>query len=605
MALSNLRVSLFGLTSLLLVAGCGPTPEKLGDECEVDGDPCPTNSICAPGGEDHICQTPKGGTCDPAGTDFCEGSSICSPAPDSKCSLPLGGACNQADPDFCIGDAVCTATNTCEIPVGGACDPAGPDHCEGDLICGDKHDGTGSCGIGEGGACDPANNQCAGGLSCAEMQAGGFACYPPVLLKGSVFDSETKGPIADAQIMALDDQATAKTDIALSDAKGDYTLEIPVARQADGSPIAAENFTLRASASGYQTFPGGLRTALPISSSEAKAEVEGYVINTTLTKIALITLPMDQKGLPSISGKVVANEKSGGVLVVAEDASGKGNSAISDKSGAYTIFNVPNGMYNVRGYAAGLQLTPAMANMAGMALTGVDLNTSSNALGTINGSLNIVNGGQGTATSVVLVVASTFSDTFVRGEVPRGLRTPLSGPPSITGAFSIKDVPEGEYYVLAAFENDFLVRDPDPNISGTQLVKQAMPSPGTTIALPNSFKITGSLDVVGPGVDAPEAVTSAPTLAWGDDSSEDFYTVVVYNAYGELVWCRSEQMMGCAGPNVPGVSGSPTVSVPYEGPLETGMYYQFRATSWRVAGGKAGPISATEDLRGVFYVDVK
>ena len=54
--------------------------------------------------------------------------------------------------------------------------------------------------------------------------------------------------------------------------------------------------------------------------------------------------------------------------------------------------------------------------------------------------------------------------------------------------------------------------------------------------------------------------------------------------------------------NVPGVSGSTNVTVPYAGPMEPGMYYQFRATSWRVAGGKAGAISNTEDLRGVFYV---
>lgn len=603
---TKMHLSLVGLTALLLVAGCGLTPEQLGDGCEPDGDACPSNSICAPGGEDHICQIPKGAACTAGGTDYCVGESICSPAPDSKCSLPLGNACSPIDPDFCIGDAVCVATKTCEIPAGGACDPKAPDHCDGDLVCGDKHDGTGSCGIAEGGTCDPANNQCAGGLSCAEMQAGGFACYPPVLVKGLVFDSESKDPVADAQIMALDDQATAKTDIAVSNAMGNYVLELPVARQMDGSPITMVNFTLRASASGYQTFPGGLRTALPISTSEAKAEVDGYVIDTTLTKIALISLPMDQKGLPSISGKVLADAQSGGVLVVAEDASGKGISAISDKSGAYTIFNVPNGMYSVHGYSAGLQLNPAMATMAGMPVMNVDLSKSTNALGTINGNLSIVNGGQGTATSVVLVVASTFSDTFVRGEVPRGLRTPLSGPPDVTGAFTIKDVPEGKYYVLAAFENDFLVRDPDPNISGTQLVTQTMPSPGMTISLPTGFKITGALDIVGPGLNEPEAVTMPPTLTWADDSSEDFYTVVVYNAYGQLVWCRSNQMimgMTC-GPQIPGVSGMSTVSVAYDGPMEPGMYYQFRATSWRMAGGNAGPISQTEDLRGVFYVDV-
>ena len=38
------------------------------------------------------------------------------------------------------------------------------------------------------------------------------------------------------------------------------------------------------------------------------------------------------------------------------------------------------------------------------------------------------------------------------------------------------------------------------------------------------------------------------------------------------------------------------------GPLDPGMYYQFRATAWRSPGGKPGPVSTTEDLRGVFYV---
>ena len=191
---------------------------------------------------------------------------------------------------------------------------------------------------------------------------------------------------------------------------------------------------------------------------------------------------------------------------------------------------------------------------------------------------------------------------IVRGEVPRGLRTPLSGPPDVSGAFSISGVPEGRYVVLAAFENDLLVRDPDPNIAGTQIVTVEMPTPGIDVALSDSFKITEALGVVGPGADDAEQVSSPPTLRWLDDSSEDFYTVVVYNAYGDLVWCLSEQLPNCDGPNIPGVSGQAEVTVPYGGPLELVMYYQFRATSWRSPGGKPGPISTTEDLRGVFFV---
>jgi hypothetical protein len=332
------------------------------------------------------------------------------------------------------------------------------------------------------------------------------------------------------------------------------------------------------------------------------SQPDGFNLKTAITDIALIALPMDQKGLPSIAGTVHADAQSGGVLVVAEDGMGTGYSAISDRRGAYTIFNVPAGSYTVKGYAAGLQLVPAMATVAGAALTGIDLALSTDALGTISGSINIVNPGMGNATSIVLVVASTFSDTFVRGEVPRGLRSPLSGPPSISGAFTIADVPAGDYVVLAAFENDFLVRDPDPNIAGTQIVTVTMPSPGVDMPLSSSFKITGALPIIGPGADRAEAVTAAPTLEWGDDSSEDFYTVVVYNAYGDLVWCLSDQMIqmiGCDGPNVPAVSGGGNVTVPYGGPLDPGMYYQFRATSWRMGG----PISNTEDLLGVFYVE--
>ena len=70
---------------------------------------------------------------------------------------------------------------------------------------------------------------------------------------------------------------------------------------------------------------------------------------------------------------------------------------------------------------------------------------------------------------------------------------------------------------------------------------------------------------------------------------------VVYDAFGEAVW-RADM--------VPSSSGADEVSLRYAGPLDIGMYYQFRVRSWRAPGGKnAAPISATEDLRGVFYVE--
>src|SRR5204862_4508487 len=139
---------------------------------------------------------------------------------------------------------------------------ATPEYCIGDAVCGDNFDetGEGTCGLAEGSPCDPSNNECAGNMACAELEMGGNACYPPVFVKGMVFDSATTAPIGDAQVLALDDQGTAVTDIALTTSDGNYQLELPVPRQDDGAPVSNIVFTLRSASSGYQPFPGGLRT---------------------------------------------------------------------------------------------------------------------------------------------------------------------------------------------------------------------------------------------------------------------------------------------------------------------------------------------------------
>jgi hypothetical protein len=540
---SNQKLALQMLFVALAVGqvGCAGSPQKAGDGCNIDDDNCPDALVCGTLEDQNVCQIPAGGACD-----------------------------LKADKAYCLDDG------TCE----------------------DDGNGAGVCfrHIAEGGTCDPANakfEKCDDGLTCAEVASGGHKCFAPVFLQGKVFDSSTAAAIEGAHVIALDEVATAASDVAVSDMAGNYQLEVPVPRDDKGAPVAAHAFTLRAGAQDYQTFPGGLRTALPISAGDAKAVEKTWVIATALTDVSLIGLPKDQQGLPSISGAVVAGDASGGVLVVAESGASTGFSAISDRKGAYTIFNVPDGSYAVAGYAAGVQLTPKSAAVAGKDLAGIDLAKSDAALGSIAGKLSIVNGGGGSATSVVLVVESTFNDTFVRGEVPRGLRNPLSGKPTVTGDFVIEKVPAGKYVVLAAFENDGLVRDPDQNIAGTQIVHQEMTSPGTAITLADSFKITGALEVFGPGADQPEGVTAAPTLSWADDSSEDFYKVFVYNAYGDVVWMNE---------NIPSVSGGGMVTIPYGGPLDKGMYYQLRASSWRMkGGGNASAISATEDLRGVFF----
>lgn len=522
-----------------LFFACSSLPEDAGDACDPDGDPCPAGMVCQVGADDE-----------------------------TLCLLGAGEPCDaEADDPYCAPSLVCAA---------------------------DLEDGS-RCLIAEGGDCDPDRDDpyCAGNSVCAELESGGHACYPPVLVRGRVFDAVTEDGVAGAHVLALDDQSTAISGIAIAAADGAYELSLPVARDADGAPIDSL-FTLRSSAQDYQTFPSGLRTSLPIETGDAtRADDEtGYVIELPLTDIALLPLPEEETGRPSISGAVKAGELSAGVLVVAE-GDGAGLTAISAKGGLYTIFNVPSGEYVVSGYSAGVALEPASADVASADVDGVDLVATDAGLGSISGSVQIVNAPGGSTTSVVLVVESTFDDTFVRGEVGRGLRTPLGGPPTVDGAFTIAGVPPGRYVVLAAFENDGLVRDPDENISGTQIVHVEMPGQGDDIALDESFKITEALEILAPGAEDPEPVEGTPTFRWADDSSEDYYTVVVYDAFGDLVWEALD---------VPSGSGD-EVSLEYGGPaLQPGMYYQFRATSWRTPGGNPSAISQTEDLRGVFYL---
>jgi hypothetical protein len=208
--------------------------------------------------------------------------------------------------------------------------------------------------------------------------------------------------------------------------------------------------------------------------------------------------------------------------------------------------------------------------------------------------VQLVNAPGGSATSVILVVEDTFDPNTARGEAPRGLRSPKSGPPDVTGAFTIAGVPSGKYVVLAAYENDGLVRDPDTNIAGTDIVHLEVMAGQETATLDESFKVTEALGLVGPGADAPEAVMEKPELVWKDDSSEDGYDLRVFDALGNEVW----QSLG-----LPPGKGGTNPSVRYAGPLDPGMYYQFRVTSWRAPGkGDPAPISTTEDLRGVFFL---
>lgn len=426
---------------------------------------------------------------------------------------------------------------------------------------------------------DPVNT-CKDGLVCESVD-GKPTCSAPVVVRGHVVDG-AGAAVSNALVTAVDVNDAPVATTSKTDVTGAYEIRVPVARVAGGAPMSMA-VKLHAAASAYDPFPAGIRQSFPIELSTAVKMDKSYVVQTTATEVTLFAVA-NPTGLGSIAGTVKATgTKPLGALIVAEGPATL--TSISDSTGSFTIFNAPAGAYTVRGYVAGLQLSSAMVTVAaGAPSTGVDLVAAEQPFGTVTGNVNIVNPGMGNATSVVLVVASTFNDTLKRGEVPPGLRAPKSGSPNVTGAFTIENVPDGHYRVLAAFENDYLVRDPDTSISGTA-IPDIMVSGGMVAA--GSMKITGSLDVISPGAGAtPEVVTGTPTFKWKDDSSEDLYKIELFDAKGTLVWMTT----------MPGVSGG-DASIAYAGPaLTKGVYYQFRVTS----SHKGTPISQTEDLKGIF-----
>lgn len=572
--------------------GLGCEDEPSSERCDPTvADACGTGEVCVTVRRDASECRPA---CDPfAATTTCAEGTICVPVgPGAGACVPT---CDPTAADPCGADWACVPAgdrgNICR-PL---CEP-GAATCAPGEVCQPLDDGRAVCIL----QCSPDDpDSCEGERSCELRTDGAFACYDPVHLVGRVFDLVTDEGLEGARVFAADQTGAAATDVAITATDGVYELAVPVTREPDGALVpGSATFTLRVGAQDYELFPHGVRVALPIDAVALAVEGDGeWTVQNATTDVGLIPLPAPTRERGSITGRVVAGSP-GGVLLVASSSPTNAPIAWSDRSGNYVVFNAEVGTYAVKGHKAFLQLQPASTTVEeGQDVAGVDLlELTEVATGALSGSINIVNGGACDGTSVVLVPKETYDETLKRGEVATGLRAPAPpAEPNVTGAWVIDGVPDGSYAVLAAFENDDCVRDPDPGIAGTQVREITVPDPlsGTrSFMLDGSFKVTGALAILGPGATEPEAVTEPLTFRWVDDSSEDAYDLVVYDAFGNVVWHPDL---------LPGVSGGDATAA-YAGPaLESGMYYQFRVTSLRRTGTQ--PISMTEDLLGVFFLE--
>jgi hypothetical protein len=444
-------------------------------------------------------------------------------------------------------------------------------------------------------ACTPETEEgCVPGLVCEEVLGQEPACFAPVHVEGRVFDSVTGDGVVGATVIAQDANGSARSAVSTSGIDGTYALPVPAKRTEDGTPTGETSITLRVDAAGYRPYPEPPRVAVPVDLALAVPGEDGdpLVVSTGATDVALLPREGGATGLEIVDG-VVDAATPGGTLVLAVQGGVAVASAVADLDGSFRIFDVPHGPTTLEGYRQGFRVTPESLDVGEGGADGIVLETSTSGVVRVTGKVTFANAPGNASTSVILVPEATFDPVFIRGETPAGLRAA-----PVTGTFSIEGVPPGHYAVLAAFENDGLVRDPDLAIAGTDVVHVTIEAGDETFAIGDDFKVTEALAVVSPGAGGVEAITSAtPELTWADDSSEKGYELRLYDGYGNLVFEDTE---------LPEVTGSSTVTYTLDAvTLEPGLLYQFRVTSWRFDGGKTDTrtyISSTEDLEGAFFL---
>lgn len=327
-------------------------------------------------------------------------------------------------------------------------------------------------------------------------------------LKGIVKDATTSSPLADVSVVIFNADNNSPIGQTLkTSSSGEFSID-----------LIPGNYFVKLSRQGYYPVPAPLLEAVPFS-----------ITGSQLTQSDAEMFPSQSTNAGWIQGKVTSGGSPvQGALVVATDGTNKiAFSTSTDANGDYAIFNVTGGSYNVQAYIATYNSAVVPAS--------VSSNTA-----TANINIELQKTGSAILTGNVRNLAIENKDVdialvhSITKETIPGLTTKTT-----SLAYSLTNIPNGNFIARATYNNDLRVMDPDRITKFGEPTVSVSAGACTPSAL--TFDVTGPVTLNAPtnalANTVPVTASANPTFQWTAYPSTSDYVIEVMDAStGQIVW---------------------------------------------------------------------
>jgi hypothetical protein len=406
-------------------------------------------------------------------------------------------------------------------------------------------------------------------------------CSPWAMVRVYVCDDSTAVAIPNADIVIFN----ANTNIAITrmvtDAHGVCSLIVK-----PNTP-----YFLRVAAQDYRSSPPKGGSALPFEVGDNGDKV---------SRIIELKKRHNVDGTGTMSGYVKTSTGEilpGALVVIMKENDSMTLSGVSGHDGFFIMYNVPIGLWEVKGFVSGWYQTVIVDSILVLddsTTSGIIVTLTRETGSRLNGRITFL-ASHNSEVDITLVHPLTYD------AIP-GLNTFNTG--GLT--YSLDSIPPGTYIPWASYRNDGYVMDPD------WIRKSGLPV--TTFILGDSlktidFSITDAVPIVSP-TNHPDTITPRiiqeynPTFVWKRYPSTQEYIVGVYDASGNLVWGGYDSTGRVLHPQLSSRDTSVVYNFDSSGiQLSYGTLYRWKV--WADKGADTGVqqlISSSEDLMGLFAI---